>query len=218
MIFICGSLSCHDVTLNDRVKIMLSLLSWRIKAIYVYWSAVPPAEQPIGSRGQRFVFLSQKKKSCSLCFKNVNISHLYITCNLFLSSSSIVSSSFVCMAACGCSRGRCRLRLVCACVCSRTHHRWRNCQESVIRIGRVTLGRRRNMKYYKPLFCLITSESLALKCSSCGLWHVLWEAHSCGTSLNFISWKKINKNLWRLWNNCTACWYDIISLAISGEK
>lgn len=116
MIFICGSLSCHDVTLNDRVKIMLSLLSWRIKAIYVYWSAVPPAEQPIGSRGQRFVFLSQKKKSCSLCFKNVNISHLYITCNLFLSSSSIVSSSFVCMAACGCSRGRCRLRLVCACV------------------------------------------------------------------------------------------------------
>lgn len=176
MIFICGSLSCHDVTLNDRVKIMLSLLSWRIKAIYVYWTCY-----------WGLFFWAKKKKSCSLCFKNVNISHLYSTCNLFLSSSSIVSSSFVCMAACGCSRGRCRLRLVCACVCSRTHHRWRNCQESVIRSGRVTLGRRRNMKYYKPLFCLITSESLALKCSSCGLWHVLWEAHSCGTSLNFIS-------------------------------
>lgn len=36
-------------------------------------------------------FFWAKKKSCSLCFKNVNITHLYSTCNLFLSSSSIVS-------------------------------------------------------------------------------------------------------------------------------
>lgn len=69
MIFICGSLSCHDVTLNDRVKIMLSLLSWRIKAIYVYWSPVPPAEQPIGSRGQRFGFFEQKKKVAHCALK-----------------------------------------------------------------------------------------------------------------------------------------------------
>ena len=106
---------------------------------------------------------------------------------------------------------------VCVCVCSRMLYRWRNCQESVICSGRLTLGRRSNMKYYKPLFCLITSESLALKCSLCGLWHVLWEAHSCGASLNFIS-KRKKINLWRLWNNCMACWYDIISLSISGEK
>lgn len=199
----CMSTGMYWSVIRDDFYLWLSIVSW----CHFEWSCENNAQSAVmENKGNLRLLIScpsswtayriqrtevwffwAKKKSCSLCFKNVNISHLYNTCNLFLSSSSIVSSSFVCMAACGCSRGRCRLRMVCACVCSRTHHRWRNCQESVIRSGRVTLGRRRNMKYYKPLFCLITSESLALKCSSCGLWHVLWEAHSCGTSLNFIS-------------------------------
>lgn len=186
MIFICGSLSCHDVTLNDRVKIMLSLLSWRIKAIYVYWSAVPPAEQPIGSRGQRFGFFEQKKKVAHCALKM----WIFLTCTVratcFYHHPPLYPVALF-------AWRRVDAPVVdadcdwCVRACSRTLHRWRNCQESVIRSERVTLWRRRNMKYYKPLFCLITSESLALKCSSCGLWHVLWEAHSCGTSLNFIS-------------------------------
>lgn len=189
MIFICGSLSCHDVTLNDRVKIMLSLLSWRIKAIYVYWSPVPPAEQPIGSRGQRFGFFEQKKKVAHCALKM----WIFLTCTVratcFLSSSSIASRGWTVALFAWLRVDAPVVDADCdwCVVAIGVVHRWRNCQESVIRIGRVTLGRRRNMKYYKPLFCLITSESLALKCSSCGLWHVLWEAHSCGTSLNFIS-------------------------------